>query len=485
MISLKKNFISYSLLTVLNVLFPVVIFSYTSKILGPQIIGKGQFILSWCQYFALIAALGIPFYGTREVARIKQDKVLLSKLVSEIMVIHFFLSIIFFFVFIASIAFIPKFQDNKVAYIICSSLIFTGFFSIDWFFVGIENFKTITYRTFLVKVICVILIFTLVKTTDDFLFYLSIVTLSTVGNNLLNLLLLYKKVKIIFAGLNLKKHIKPLLFISSTSLAISLYQNFDTIILGLLSAQKYADNNVGLYTAAVKINKLFLPFITLLGTLFLPKISVLIHNKKIDEFVELTSKSFNFIISASVPFSFMIFFYSKELIQLFSGNAFLEASSASKILAGLSIVIGLSNLYGLQVLTSGQKDKQVFISVVGGALASVALNFILIPKLGVLGAAVSNIVCETMVMLMAFYYANYYYNIKFNFSLFFKTAFVCASLAPTFFIVTAFNLNPIISLITGCSAFSIFYILVQIFIMKNLIFLSAKNSIHNYMKHFF
>ena len=65
---MKKNYFYNLLLSVVNILFPILSFPYASHILGPVGIGKVQFVISFAQYFALLAAIGIPIYGIKETA---------------------------------------------------------------------------------------------------------------------------------------------------------------------------------------------------------------------------------------------------------------------------------------------------------------------------------------------------------------------------------------------------------------------------------
>ncbi len=71
---MAKNYFYNLLLTLSNLLFPILSFPYISRVLGPEGLGKVQFVFSFAQYFAVIAGLGIPIYGMREIARYKDDK---------------------------------------------------------------------------------------------------------------------------------------------------------------------------------------------------------------------------------------------------------------------------------------------------------------------------------------------------------------------------------------------------------------------------
>lgn len=469
----KRNFAFNLCYTLLNVLFPVVTFSYASRILGPAGIGKAQFIISVAQYFALAAALGIPFYGVREVARKKSDKAGLSTLVSEILLIHFCTTVLLSVAYLLLVTNAPFFKSDIQGYLIAGIFVLLGFSTIDWFYSGVEEFSFIALRSLVIKSISLVLVFVLIKDATDYYSYLGILTFSYIGGNIWNIIDVLSKVKLTFKRLNLKRHFRPLLFIFSTSLAISLYQVFDTIILRLLSSE----TAVGYYTAAVKISKISLPLVISLGAVLIPRISVHLHEKNTPAFKSLINKSFDFIFIISMPICFGIFLLSKELLLVFSGPAFIDASPSMKIVSLLTLVIGLSNLYGLQILTSAQKDKQVFISVIAGVVSSISLNLFLIPRYSHVGAAVATIVSEIIVTAIAFYYARKYYEVAINTRTAANTFLAALIFIPVVALVKACTANPLATLAVSVPLCAVVYFSIQLFLFKNEILLTIRNTI--------
>ena len=470
---LKKNFLFNLVYTLLNVLFPVIIFSYVSRILGPTGIGKAQFIISVTQYFVLIAGLGIPFYGIREVARCKSNPTLLSKLISEILFIHFFTSLLLFIIFFILINNSSFFSKDYESYLLTGLLILFGFSNIDWFYLGTEQFGYIAFRSLVIKLISLLLVLFFIKDKKDYYIYIAILTFSYVSTNVWNIIDLLSKIKLTTTNLNFPKHFKPLLYIFSTSLAISLYQVFDTIILGLLSSE----TAVGLYTAAVKISKISLPLVISLGSVLIPRLSVHLNENNTFEFKKLVDKSFSFIVSFSLPICFGILMLSKELLLVFSGNAFLGASLSMQIVSFLTLVIGLSNLYGLQILTSAQKDKYVLISVVAGVISSLTINIILIPRYQETGAATATILSEVIVTSIAYYYSRKFYNVKMSSGVVVHSLMSSCLFVPIIMIIKVLVSNPFTVILYSVPISGIIYFSLQLIVFKNEILLTMRNII--------
>ena len=159
MSSIQKNFFYNTILSITQVLFPLIIFSYVARVIEPVGIGKVSFVESICRYAMLIAALGIPIYGVREVAKLKDDKAKLSQLCSELITIHFISSFLISLLYLIIVSSTNQLSEHLNFYLIVLIMIFSNVFSIEWYFQGIGDFKFITIRTLIVRIVTTILVF--------------------------------------------------------------------------------------------------------------------------------------------------------------------------------------------------------------------------------------------------------------------------------------------------------------------------------------
>ena len=86
--SLKVNFIMNAILTMSSMIFPLITFPYVSRVLLPVGTGKVAFATSVVTYFSMFAQLGIPTYGIRACAQVRDDKEKLSQTVQELLIIN-------------------------------------------------------------------------------------------------------------------------------------------------------------------------------------------------------------------------------------------------------------------------------------------------------------------------------------------------------------------------------------------------------------
>lgn len=412
--SLKNNFIFNIFRIMTNLLFPIITFPYVSRILNPEGIGKVTFTNSISAYFLMFASLGIPLYGIREVAKVRDNKEKLEKSTSEIFVLNLITTIVVITFYFGAL-YLGYLGKERYLLEIMSLNIFLTFLGVEWFYQGIEEYKYITIRSTIFRIISLILIFILVRTKDDYIIYGAITILSTVGSNIFNFFKLKTFTKLSFENLNIKRHLRPILTIFSMNIAISIYTNLDNVMLGY----KSTEISVGLYSSGIKLVKLVLGIVTSLGAVMLPRISNYIHNGMENELKNLLDKAFKFIMLLSLPCFLGLYLTSKEIILIFSGEGFIDAIETMKYLTPIIIFIALSNFVGIQILYPRGKERKVLISVIVGAIVNFSLNWILIPKYAQNGAAISTTIAEGLVLLIQVILGYKYLNfIKFNFEFF-------------------------------------------------------------------
>lgn len=86
--SLLKNSIFNIIYTVSNILFPFVTSIYVSRILLPAGVGKVAGAQNLVSYFVTLAALGLPSYGVREFAKVRENSERKDTLFTELFIIN-------------------------------------------------------------------------------------------------------------------------------------------------------------------------------------------------------------------------------------------------------------------------------------------------------------------------------------------------------------------------------------------------------------
>lgn len=397
--SIKLNFIMNAILQISAFIFPLITFPYVSRILGPSGTGNVSFATSIVTYFALFAQLGIPTYGIRATARVRDDKKLLSKTVQEIFIINAVMCVLAYFVFFVVLNLVPKMYNDKVLFIIISSTILFNSVGMDWLYKGLEKYTYITFVSIIFKFIALILMFVCVHHKNDYVIYGAISIFAASASNICNLVNIHKLIYIkpIF-NYEFTKHLRPIMIFFAMSCATTIYTNLDTVMLGFMK-----DNvEVGYYNAAIKIKNVLLGVVTSLGTVLLPRASYYIENNMYSEFKRIAGKALNFVVLISFPLCLYFILFAKEGVLFLSGDAYTEAILPMQILMPTLIFIGLTNIMGIQMLIPLGREKVVLYSEIAGAIVDLVINTILIPIMASSGAAIGTLVAEMVVWIVQY-----------------------------------------------------------------------------------
>lgn len=394
------NFVMNAILTMSQFLFSLITFPYISRILLPTGTGKVSFATSVVSYFALFAQLGIPTYGIRACAKVRDDRKALERTVQELFLINLIMSILAYIVLFLAIAFVPRMRQEKALFLIVGLTILFNAIGMEWLYKALEQYTYITVRSIIFKLIAVVAMFVLVHEQKDYVIYGGISILAASASNVFNFFHAHKYVSIKPVGsYNFRQHLKPIVIFFAMSCAATIYTNLDTVMLGFMTS----DAEVGYYNAAVKIKSILVSVVTSLGVVLLPRASYYVECKLMDKFCRITHVALNFVILISVPLTVYFILFAKEGIFFLSGAEYEASIVPMQIIMPTLLFIGLTNIMGIQTLIPLGKEKVVLYSEIAGAVADLLLNVALIPSMASAGAAIGTVVAEGVVFAVQFW----------------------------------------------------------------------------------
>lgn len=356
---------------------------------------KSRFCDGRCDVFAMFAQLGIPTYGIRLCAKVRDNKEELTRAVHELLFINLFMSAIVYAVFFISLAVVPKFREEHTLLLIIGATILLNALGVEWLYKALEQYTYITVRSLIFKVVALISTFMLVRDPGDCLQYGFLTILATSASNVLNFINLRKYIYLKpIGGYHIRRHIKMILVFFSMSVATTIYTNLDNVMLGFMKDKV----EVGYYSAAVKIKSIMVSVVTSASTVLLPRASYYVDKGMMDEFSRILKKTMHFIFLVAIPFSIYFMIYAKEGIFFLSGKAYAGAIIPMQIIMPTLTLIGISNVTGIQMMVPLGREKQVLYSEIAGAIVDLVLNTIFIPIYGAAGAALGTLVAEAVVL---------------------------------------------------------------------------------------
>lgn len=397
--SVKKNFILQAIYQLLILGIPLILSPYLTRTLGSNELGIYSYTYSIAYYFVIAATLGIHKYGARIISQVKDDKILLRKTFWSLFILHIILSIISL---IGYGVFLLIIKEHTIIFAVQGLFVLSALFDITWLFYGIEDFKNVIYRNTLVKIVEVILIFALVKTTNDTLVYTLILSASIFLGQFIMLPLAIKRIKFIkFSLKDVKEHIKPMLLLSISVLSVSIYSMVNKTLLGIIATK----SDVAFYEYSDKIVRIPLSVITTLGMVMLPRMSYLnsINDTKNSKIY--IHNSMYFVIVISLACVFGIAGISDIFALLYYGEEFAITGKYILLLSPIILVISIGDVIRSQYLLPKNMDKEFTTSLVVSAILNLILNLALIPFLGVYGAIIGTLITEALVNLLQLWYA--------------------------------------------------------------------------------
>lgn len=400
--SLGLNGILNGLRSALNLLFPLVTFPYIARVLSVKGIGIYNFSSTYVGYFVLIAGLGISTYAVREGAKYRNDRKKISNFVSQIFSINIISTLLAYAFLLISILVFDNLNKYVSCILIFSLQIFFTTIGAEWVYIIFEDYSYITVRSIIFKIISILFLFLFVRHKNDYLWYAAITVFSSVGSNIFNFLYAKKfcDIKLVF-HINWKYHLKPILVIFATTIAVNIYLSSDTTILGLIRS----DYAVGIYSTSVKIYSIVATLLGSVVAVTVPRLSMLMGKRRIKEYKNIFLQVINLLNLFVIPGTIGVIMLSKEVVLIIAGEKYLPSVNSLRIIALAIIFSNFSFVFSNCALIPAKRENAALKNTIITAVINIILNFILIPVFSYDGTSFSTVIAEFMTMVMNYWSA--------------------------------------------------------------------------------
>ena len=391
-----KNYLYNLSYQILTIILPIITVPYVTRIFTSEDLGNYGFYNSIVSYFSLFAMLGIGLYGTKQIASARD----VSSTFWNIYAIQLIASLISIFVYVIVILCIPT-MSEIIPLILFISL-FSKIIDISWLFTGKEDFKKITLRNTVVKVVGVISIFTFIKSSEDLYLYIFLIVVFDFLGQLVMWVPAKKFIKRPSFNMKImKKNLHPIVLLFLPQVAISLYVVLDRTLLGLLGS--YSD--VGIYEQGQKLTSIIYKIVSSLGVVMLPRVANLLSERRDKEAQNMVKFSFILYNLIIFPMMFGLIAVNEVFVELFLGKDFQDVKYVLYITTINIMLVGWTNILGHQVLVVRNKNKEFMLSTTIPAFVSVAVNIAVIPFFGYIGASMTAVIVEFLAFTIQWYYS--------------------------------------------------------------------------------
>lgn len=208
---------------------------------------------------------------------------------------------------------------------------------------------------------------------------------------------LFKKLQ--FNGTVLKEVFSYGFFISFTNFGWILISQTDTLVLTYFRSL----TEVGLYNIALPVSLLLLFFMRPISIVFVPFVTELITEKKHKELQEAITLAYQYTFVFLLPFVLAFFAFSEHILSFLFNESYIGAKYALMVLSFGTLFYAFSQFNSI-IFTGLGKAKYMAIVVVVIAVFNLLLNILLVPSLGILGAALSTALSYIFLFLISCFY---------------------------------------------------------------------------------
>lgn len=318
------NFNYLALMEFVNMLVPFLVIPYLIETIGSENYGLYVVYLSIVGYIIVFINFGFNISEIKVVSAFRNDKIRISEIVSAVMVVKISLMILTILISTGIIVLLSSLKENLMLMIGFTLYLLDAAISPNFYFQGVEKMKQLSYLTIMSNLIFLLLLFLLVKNSDDYVYVplaagIGKISMTAVG---LYLLLRKDKINLYVPGLNIVistfKESIPFFFSRFSTLL-----NTKANIIAIGGSLGYV--SVAYYEIADKIVSAFsIPF-NIVNKILYPKIAKSRNIKSV--ITVLKGMLFAYVLGIIIAYNI-----DELLLEYIGGELMIEAQHAFRIL---------------------------------------------------------------------------------------------------------------------------------------------------------
>lgn len=387
--SLKENMVLQTLYQILILGIPLILSPYLTRTLGAEKLGIYTYTHSISYYFVIFAMLGINRHGQRSIAQSRDNSRILRSTFWSLNIVHIIFSITAILAYVLFVAIFVS--DNIDIYLLQGVYVASALIDYTWLFIGLESFKSIVIKNTIIKICELALIFLFVKKPDDLYIYTAIMVSSVFIGHVVLMPQIFRTLKpVAVTWSECTGHIKPLLVLSISVVAVSLYTVFDKTLLGLMMDME----EVSFYELANKIVGVPKTILGVMTTVLFPRVCRIVEGGSDRELKKVFDVSWLLMSMLGFGATAILIGVAKVFAPLYFGEPFGVCGDIMICMSPVILIVSLGDLVRTQLMISKHRDKQFIFCVVLNAIVNIVLSLIMIPRIGIYGAVVGSVAAE-------------------------------------------------------------------------------------------
>lgn len=399
--SLFKNSIYKALLSFANIVIPIIIGPYITKLLDVELYGAYNKVYAEFQVFLIFATFGIYTFGVRGISKVRNDKEKLSELFTNLFILGIITNTLTGIVYVVY-SLLSSSGITQTIYFIFIIQIVANVFYIEFLNEALENYKFITIKTLIVKVLYLFLLLIFVKKPDDIIIYSVIICGIVFLNNIISYIYVKKHLKFNFKQIHIKKYIKPLFLVLIITNVEILYSQLDRIMLGKF----VSDVSVTLYYIPYYLVSTLASIPYAVINVSIPRLSYMAEAKEKSSYEGALNTAVTSLLFIILPMCMGVAVLAPEVIYLYAGDKYSNMSPVLILACVFRIIISVESIMTNLVLYANNKESTLvkFTSIFG--TCNVIMNFLLVAmhKLTPFTAMFTTAIAEIMLCITEYLY---------------------------------------------------------------------------------
>jgi PST family polysaccharide transporter len=356
-----------------------------ARYLGPHKYGAMNYAIAFVALFAPFFRLGLDTIVVRNIVKNPQKK---EMYLGTTLWLKFLGSIALFFLASGLINFLNTDNPNIKIFVIIVAFgyLFKPLNTIDlWFQSQVKSKYTVFSRSssFLITSILKII---LILTQSPLIAFVWMITINSILQGILLFAFYQKKASVSAFNWKIKLNTMKELLSDSwplilSGIAVVIYMKIDQVMLGSM----INSHALGVYSVAAKVSEKWYFIPSIISVSVFPSI-IKSRKKSQKQYLTRLQKLYDLFTWLSISVALLIMLFSSLIINILFGKEYAQASSVLSvhIWAGVFVFLGVAST---KYLIAENLTKITFFRTMLGAVFNVILNLILIPRIGIMGAA--------------------------------------------------------------------------------------------------
>jgi PST family polysaccharide transporter len=389
---LHRNLFSLGLLQMANYILPLMTLPYLVRVLHAERYGLVVFAQAFVQYFGIIVDYGFGAHAPKAISIVQEDKKEVSKIFNAVIYTKLALLCVSFVIMAGIVFSFARFRPEWPLYLASFAIIVSQAISPIWFFQGIEEMRYITILNLAARLIFTLAIFVFVHKEADYLLVPWLTALGGFAAAYAGLHIAWHKFGIRLSKVDIVQcwsHTRQAGILFASNVSVSLFNNFNTVIVGLLAGNKA----VALYAAGEKIYKALVNMIGFSTTALYPYLAKA-NSKSPELFYAELRKYVKLLMIVALMGTAGTYIFAPLAVKILYGPAMQPVQNVLRIFSVMYPLFVINAIFFTMFFLVRGMNRQFFYVTFIGGVCNVVFATLLSLKFAYLGVAVSVVLTE-------------------------------------------------------------------------------------------